>query len=133
LGRSRFETEWLRAARKSPHEVGADDSQPAGVSWNGQEQCARPFPAKTGNVTSCYAARVPHRHCECGEVIDLEHGYCTDCLNALIRGAAMTDHQSWARKHDRLKWLERFGFIVPDLEALLRRGMNPEVEGIVDE
>lgn len=45
----------------------------------------------------------------------------------------MTDQQSIDRKQDRLKWLERFGFIVPDLEALLRRGLNPEITRLVDE
>jgi hypothetical protein len=41
-----------------------------------------------------------------------------------MRGAAMTPHQSEARRDERLRWLEKFGFIVPDLEALISRGMR---------
>jgi hypothetical protein len=102
-------------------------------AWNGQEFCRLPEPASVGNITSCYSAGTLHRHCECGEVIGMDHGYCDDCMAALIRGAAMTDHQSLDRRADRLKWLEKFGFIVPDLEALLRRGLNPEITNLVDE
>jgi hypothetical protein len=116
-------SEWLKQASRSPKEA----------AWNGQEICRRPKPASEGNVTSCFEAGNPHRHCECGEVIDLDHGYCDDCMAALLRGAAMTDQQSIDRRADRLKWLEKFGFIIPDLEALLRRGLNPEITRIVDE
>jgi hypothetical protein len=82
--------------------------------WPGQEGCNKP---KSG-PESCSEAGRPHRHCECGLAIDLDHGYCDTCIDALIRGAAMSDHQSLAMKREREEWLERYGFIQFDADGV---------------
>ncbi len=81
---------------------------PAAVpeAWNGMSRCRRPA---TGRARCEY--RKPHRHCECGDMIDLDHGYCDDCFAALIRGAAMTKQQSEAQFETREAWLIKYGFV----------------------
>lgn len=92
------ERAWLSQATRKP--VGINGS------WTG-ERCER----KPKGRGACKYAGKPHRHCECGTGIDLAYGYCDDCIQALIRGAAMTEHQSEVQRKARESWLERFGFI----------------------
>jgi predicted nucleic acid-binding Zn ribbon protein len=108
---------WLAQAKRTPKEP----------AWVGQEICKRPYPKATGNVASCESAHTPHRHCECGNPIDLDHGYCDECFASFLRGAVMSDRQSYLQRETRLKLLEKYGFIIPDLEALLERGIPVDV------
>lgn len=72
-------------------------------AWNGMNRCR----AKCEGPGKIHV----HRHCECGEIIDLNHGYCDDCIAALIRGAAMTKHQSEEMFEAREAWLVKYGFV----------------------
>jgi hypothetical protein len=113
LASGKAETFYTRDRKKRP-------------AWNGVDECRVPTPfdlAPDSNAPSCFGCalppphehvdgcRKPHRHCSCGNVIDLDHGFCDDCFAALIRGAAMTEAQSEKRRVQREAWLERYGFI----------------------
>lgn len=96
--------EWQRrASRRS--------GKPA---WPGMDSCERPNPKtvdEDSNVASCYRGGEPHRHCVCGEAIDLDHGYCDDCFATLLRGGAMSGHDSERMRSLREAWLVQYGFV----------------------
>jgi hypothetical protein len=97
--------EWLKRATRAVKRAQA---------WPGMDICDRPAPDEVeegSNIGTCYNGGKPHRHCECGLPIDLDHGYCDDCIRTLLRGGAMSGRQSHNRKAERAAWLERYGFV----------------------
>jgi predicted nucleic acid-binding Zn ribbon protein len=99
-----FDAAWLRQAERP--------GNPA--AWNGVDRCDRP--AK-GRAKCAFAGR-PHRHCECGLPIDLDHGYCDNCMAALLRGVAMTEYQSQQLRAVRQAWLLKYDFVEFDAMGL---------------
>ena len=86
------------------------------AAWNGVDRCDRPARGRA----KCAFADQPHRHCACGVALSLDYGYCDECINALLRGAAMTSRESAGMRKQREAWLEKFGFIIPSLERTLK-------------
>ncbi len=99
-----FDAAWLKQAERP--------GNPA--AWTGVDRCDRPAKGRA----KCAFALQEHRHCECGLPIALDHGYCDDCFKALLRGVAMTEHQSQLLREVRLAWLLKYDFVEFDTMGL---------------